>query len=177
MRRWKRGLFWRGALGSGVVMALLYLPIGRYTAIEQAELLAHGQLLNVIGRGAGKSKFSTDGCSGGISAVWSEVSVQFPELAAQFGRTLPWQACCVAHDRVYHEAGNAQSAQASFEARLEADNALRICVAQMGEGLSAIERDGYQALSQVMYGAVRAAGGPCSGLPWRWGYGYPDCGL
>jgi len=23
---------------------------------------------------------------------------------------------------------------------------------------------------------VRVAGGPCTGLDWRWGYGWPDCG-
>ena len=33
----------------------------------------------------------------------------------------------------------------------------------------------YETISEAMYQAVRAGGAPCSGLPWRWGYGWPQC--
>ena len=29
--------------------------------------------------------------------------------------------------------------------------------------------------SEAMFLAVRFGGGPCSGLPWRWGFGYLGC--
>jgi hypothetical protein len=33
----------------------------------------------------------------------------------------------------------------------------------------------YHAIGTAMFQAVRLGGGPCTGLPWRWGYGYPHC--
>ena len=33
----------------------------------------------------------------------------------------------------------------------------------------------YDAIAAAMFHSVRLGGGPCSGLPWRWGYGYPQC--
>ena len=33
----------------------------------------------------------------------------------------------------------------------------------------------YQVIADLMYRAVRIGGVPCSGLPWRWGYGWPSC--
>jgi hypothetical protein len=33
----------------------------------------------------------------------------------------------------------------------------------------------YQGIADLMYRAVRLGGIPCSGLPWRWGYGWPAC--
>jgi len=30
-------------------------------------------------------------------------------------------------------------------------------------------------VAQTMYLAVRVGGGPCTALPWRWGYGWPHC--
>ena len=29
--------------------------------------------------------------------------------------------------------------------------------------------------ADMMYRAVRIGGGPCTGLPWRWGNGWPGC--
>jgi hypothetical protein len=33
----------------------------------------------------------------------------------------------------------------------------------------------YESIGAAMYHAVRLGGRPCTGLPWRWGYGYPHC--
>jgi hypothetical protein len=33
----------------------------------------------------------------------------------------------------------------------------------------------YIAVADLMYRAVRVGGIPCTGLPWRWGYGWPEC--
>ena len=33
----------------------------------------------------------------------------------------------------------------------------------------------YRVIGDLMYRAVRIGGVPCSGLPWRWGYGWPEC--
>ena len=33
----------------------------------------------------------------------------------------------------------------------------------------------YKVIGDLMYRAVRIGGVPCSGLPWRWGYGWPEC--
>ena len=67
-----------------------------------------------------------------------------------------------------------------------ADQALQLCVAHSADnrigdlarlyGLTEDEvRSSYDAVAVAMYLAVRFGGGPCTGLSWRWGYGYPDC--
>jgi hypothetical protein len=33
----------------------------------------------------------------------------------------------------------------------------------------------YAAIAALMYRAVRVGGMLCTGLPWRWGYGWPEC--
>ncbi|MDE1461883.1 hypothetical protein [Spartinivicinus poritis] len=93
--------------------------------------------------------FTTDGCSGGMSTLWS-----------LFDQSPVWEYCCILHDKVYWQGGTAQQ-------RLKADNNLQQCVIQAG----------YPRLADLMYHAVRAGGGPCTGLPWRWGYGWPHCTL
>lgn len=130
--------------------------------------------------------FTTDGCSGGLSSVWTVVVDRFPGFASVHGNIPPWEACCIDHDRVYHSAGMTPDAQASFEARLLADEALKLCVVETGErrlaeiaGVYNVEetsvREAYRAISNALFIAVRFGGAPCSGLPWRWGYGFPDC--
>jgi len=110
----------------------------------------------------------------------------FPDFETAQGAQPPWEACCVAHDRLYHDASGARSAEDSFAKRLEADEALRQCVAEQGAAsvaelaarYAATEdqiRLAYRVIAEAMYSAVRFGGGPCSGLPWRWGYGYPHC--
>lgn len=130
--------------------------------------------------------FVTDGCSGGMSQSWAVVADLFPGFAAAQGDRPPWEECCIAHDRLYHDAGGARDAETSYAARLAADAALRACVVATGAGriapLASRYRVGedqirraYAAIADAMFNAVRFGGGPCTGLPWRWGYGYPGC--
>ena len=158
-----------------------------FDLIRLAELPAHRALMRAIGEENGRlSDFTTDGCSGGMSAGWALIADDFPELAPTEDGALPWNHCCVTHDRAYHAAGASTDADASFDARLDADKALRVCVESTGElrkaeaavrlGMTETQIAlGYQLLARNMYNAVRLGGGPCSGLPWRWGYGYPNC--
>ncbi|MBT8329819.1 MAG: hypothetical protein KJN87_08955 [Desulfofustis sp.] len=133
------------------------------------------------------SDFTTDGCSGGLSVGWQHLSQKIDFLKKVHGELPPWEPCCVSHDRLYHEAGEGDiSAEKSFEARRQADEELRGCVLDTGVsraselsseyGLS-VEEVGkvYEVIGDLMYRAVRIGGVPCSGLPWRWGYGWPDC--
>ena len=52
-------------------------------------------------------------------------------------------------------------------------------IAPVNETLDALERRlelrHHEAVASLMYRAVRLGGIPCSGLPWRWGYGWPEC--
>ncbi|WP_425092660.1 hypothetical protein [Tropicimonas sp. S265A] len=130
--------------------------------------------------------FTTDGCSGGLSSTWAVVADIFPGFADAHEGRPPWEACCVAHDRRYHDADGAGSPDASFDARLKADEELRSCVRAHGEtnlDKMAARYDAtpdqvelaYRTIADAMFNAVRFGGGPCTGLPWRWGYGYPQC--
>ncbi len=127
--------------------------------------------------------FESDGCSGGLSAGWERLVDQVPELAGRLGERPPWEACCVEHDRAYwHGPG-----ENGYTRRLAADRELRQCVITTAEanredwaarlGISPVQLDELMTgVAQAMYLAVRVAGGPCTGLDWRWGYGWPDCG-
>jgi len=131
--------------------------------------------------------FTTDGCSGGLSAGWEYLSARYPELAAAHGERPPWEDCCVAHDREYHAGGvSSVSASESFERRKAADLALESCVAATGAQRSTALQDEYGlsvaqvetlygAIAALMYRAVRLGGVPCTAHPWRWGYGWPEC--
>ncbi|MDU9005662.1 hypothetical protein [Sedimentitalea todarodis] len=153
------------------------------------ELPAHRALIARIGKdGTTLAPFETDGCSGGLSGVWRLVSSQLPDFAAVHKEAPPWEACCVIHDRAYHAIAGARTARASYDARLQADAALRSCVVDTGESRKAQVADHYEVavetveqaysvIAESMYLAVRFGGGPCSGLPWRWGYGWPDCSI
>jgi hypothetical protein len=35
----------------------------------------------------------------------------------------------------------------------------------------------FNVAGEMMYQAVRVGGKPCTFLPWRWGYGWPQCPL
>ncbi len=131
--------------------------------------------------------FTTDGCSGGLSIGWNHLAATVDHIKEIHGDSPPWEACCVTHDRAYHTAGPRQCTPAdSFRARKTADEQLRQCVIDTGVerapelsdayGLSPEEVTGiYSVIGSLMYRAVRLGGVPCSGLPWRWGYGWPDC--
>jgi hypothetical protein len=161
---------------------------GAMTALGRSlELPFHDGLVAVIGApDTTLAPFATDGCSGGLSATWGVVADLFPEFAAAHDGRPPWEDCCVEHDRVYHDADRATDAETSYDARLAADEALRRCVRSAGErrapdlaayyGVTETQVQlAYGAIGDAMFNAVRFGGAPCSGLPWRWGYGFPGC--
>jgi len=131
--------------------------------------------------------FSSDGCSGGLSVGWEYLSAKIPSLSTRHGVRPPWESCCVVHDRAYHTAGPRQaSAIESYQARKQADLALKVCVLETGvERAPALIAEYdisaedvafiYATIADLMYQAVRLGGLPCTGLPWRWGYGWPTC--
>ncbi|TVP84146.1 MAG: hypothetical protein EA347_11215 [Thioalkalivibrio sp.] len=153
------------------------------------EVAAHRRLVEVMDRaGHAPVPFTTDGCSGGLSMAWDLIADILPAFARTHQGRPPWEACCVTHDRVYHVAGGARAARESYRARFVADEALRECVLETGVrrtpylsetyGLSERQIAGaYGLIADAMFDAVRLGGGPCTGLPWRWGYGYPGCFL
>lgn len=152
------------------------------------EIGHHERLVKTRASGSTRlTPFKSDGCSGGQSAGWDLLARTFPEMAKRHGNLPPWQQCCVAHDRAYHAGGGRQvDAEASYTARLRADDQLRRCVVETGErrvpvlmadyGLSRDQVSAlYRSIADVMYKAVRLGGAPCTGLPWRWGFGWPQC--
>ncbi len=157
-------------------------------AVRDLELAQHDKLLKMqAAPGAVLAPFTTDGCSGGMSATWTMAAGIVAKMSKRHGAEPPWEACCVAHDRLYHAGAPAGAdAAASFDARLKADEALGQCVRQTGaERVTALSAEYgvseddvrllYDGLAEGMYGAVRLGGAPCTGLSWRWGYGWPQC--
>ncbi|QIE43283.1 hypothetical protein G5B39_14235 (plasmid) [Rhodobacteraceae bacterium SC52] len=118
--------------------------------------------------------FTTDGCSGGLSAGWALLSDVVPGFSQTYDAEPPWESCCVTHDRAYHAVEGAQDIEQSYAARLTADLALHTCVATTGAADDPTPLP-YDQLADAMFNAVRLGGGPCSGLPWRWGYGFAQC--
>jgi hypothetical protein len=137
--------------------------------------------------GAALAPFTSDGCSGGLSRGWAFISATLPVLARRHGDRPPWENCCVTHDRAYHTGGAGDAdAKASFAARRAADEELRLCVIRSGDDrLDALSTEYslsredvsrlYRVIADAMYRAVRLGGVPCSGMPWRWGFGWPHC--
>ena len=156
---------------------------------QTLELPAHRALITRRDRAdTSLSRFESDGCSGGLSEVWRLVADQSDGFADTFESAPPWENCCVVHDRAYHNGVNAPDPTASFAARLKADRGLEACVSKMGR----LQRDdlavvygitpdqvetAYATIGGAMFWAVRFGGGPCTGLTWRWGFGYPDCSV
>jgi len=128
--------------------------------------------------------FTTDGCSGGLSAGWQLLANSSQTFKNRYGEHPPWEACCVAHDRTYWRG----ETERGYHLRQQADAKLRACVIEEGKKQAPelapvfettpaeIEKKFNQA-AELMYISVRLGGGPCSGLPWRWGYGWPQCGF
>jgi hypothetical protein len=153
------------------------------------ELPAHRALIELRERpGTTPSRFESDGCSGGMSGAWRLVVDQFPGFARDYEAAPPWESCCVTHDRAYYDGAGAPDAGASFDARLQADRTLETCVIEMGTnrkeelaGVYGIRPDqvetAFATIGGAMFWAVRLGGGPCTGLPWRWGFGFPDCSV
>jgi hypothetical protein len=165
---------------------------GPLSAVEgpdaRIELGLHQRLITTRTKpGIVLAPFSTDGCSGGMSAGWALVTSTLPAIAQRHGDRPPWEKCCVAHDRNYHAgAASSISPESSFEMRRLADQELRLCVIAFGDArkdaLAAEYRVSpdevsrlYRIIAGAMYWAVRLGGAPCTGLSWRWGYGWPDC--
>lgn len=155
--------------------------------IEKLELWRHARLAETrLAEDVAMVPFTTDGCSGGMSSAWRAVAQVFPTFRDQQGDAPPWESCCVTHDEAYYLGGQDDTPLASFQARLEADEQLRVCVQAMarsdaealqeryGEPKETIEA-AFDFIADRMFDAVRIGGAPCSGLPWRWGYGWPQC--
>ncbi len=131
--------------------------------------------------------FISDGCSGGLSVGWNYIAGKIPKLEAIHGSLPPWESCCVNHDRVYHSGAiQGDTSIQSFNRRKEADSLLKACVIETGQtrstkllakyDVTSKELDTiYLTIAELMYKAVRLGGIPCSGLPWRWGFGWPTC--
>lgn len=149
------------------------------------ELAGH-QALSAVQQTHEPATFKTDGCSGGMSAAWRVAARLFPSFEDTHGDLPPWEGCCVTHDHAYHAGGQGRSSQQGYQDRQDADLELQNCVIEGAKGsldtladAYGLEPDdviiGYDLIGAAMYRAVRLGGAPCSGLPWRWGYGYPQC--
>ncbi|MFY9975748.1 MAG: hypothetical protein WAK53_15935 [Chromatiaceae bacterium] len=151
------------------------------------EIPAHRWLAEVRrAPGTTLAPFTTDGCSGGLSGLWTFIAERYPAFAAAHEGVPPWEGCCVTHDRAYHAGGADPDPEASYAARIAADEELRRCVTATASVRDDVLRERYglteaqvrllyRAIGAAMFHAVRLGGGPCTGLPWRWGYGYPHC--
>jgi hypothetical protein len=126
--------------------------------------------------------FTTDGCSGGMSEAWHFIAGTIPAFASRYGNKPPWESCCVEHDKAYWR-GETEN---GYEKRLAADKQLQQCVFDFGKQhaqeyaekydlqIATVEQN-FSIAADLMYHAVRVGGKPCSFLPWRWGYGWPQC--
>lgn len=152
-------------------------------ALRAAEMLQMKWLAEEQSRpGAQLSPFTTDGCSGGMSEAWYLLAHQIPSIKTTLGEKPPWEQCCVDHDRVYWIGVTKNG----YGIREQADHVLKNCVIKTGAEKSKqiskasgfkqeeIERL-FKIAAEMMYQAVRIGGKPCSLLPWRWGYGWPQC--
>lgn len=96
---------------------------------------------------------------------------------------LEWQLERGPQERLAEIKANPENRLAEFAS--DADLFLQACVRVTGKaraaelraeyGLTEAQVESlYASIATVMYRAVRVGGMPCSGLPWRWGYGWPD---
>lgn len=96
-------------------------------------------------------KLHSDGCSGGMSAIYSKLTF----LHKKHGKTLQWRQCCEIHDLAYYYGGSKQN-------KVLADEELKSCV-------SAVV--GNKFFGKIMQIAVKFGGGPYLPTSYRWGYG------
>jgi len=87
------------------------------------------------------SPFTSDGCSA------------FPDGTMK--QQALWLNCCVQHDLAYWKGG-------TYQERLQADQALEMCVASVGE----------PQIAHLMLTGVRVGGSPYFPTTYRWGYGW-----
>jgi hypothetical protein len=155
---------------------------------RQLEIGRHEQL--AAGRAHPDSvlaEYTTDGCSGGLSVGWEYLAGKIQRFHIMHGTRPAWETCCITHDRAYNNGGLREAtAIERFEARKESDLVLKACVLETGVkrtpelsaeyNVSAREVEILDtAIADLMYRAVRIGGMPCTGLPWRWGFGWPEC--
>jgi len=149
--------------------------------LREFEELRLRQLQTVQGDGE-LALFTTDGCSGNLSGNWKLLATNLPGFTDEFGDTPLWEDCCLAHDKEYWHG----KAVDGFRQRHEADQQLRQCVVDTGATLAPVlslkysvtdetVKQTFSVIADLMYQAVRLGGQPCSLLPWRWGYGWPNC--
>ncbi len=156
--------------------------------IKKFELNRHSKLLAQIAVPTSTlAPFTSDGCSGGLSVGWQYIAGKISTFESIHGERPPWEACCIRHDKVYHSgASQKDNSSISFTRRKEADMQLKTCVIETEKTRSGVlltEYDVtaeeletiYQTIGELMYRAVRIGGMPCTGLPWRWGFGWPTC--
>lgn len=99
-------------------------------------------LLTVAAQASELQPFESDGCS------------SFPD--GTFQQSELWLSCCTDHDYAYWQGG-------TYRDRMNADQALRSCVASVGEAEVAL----------IMLVGVRVGGTPFLPTRFRWGYGWP----
>lgn len=106
-------------------------------------LLCAGSLAGLVTSASADTlkPFSSDGCS-----AFPDGTLEHREL---------WLACCQQHDLAYWKGGTSRE-------RVRADEALRQCVAQVGE----------PAIAALMLAGVRVGGSPYWPTRFRWGYGW-----
>jgi len=93
------------------------------------------------------------GCSSQIKPFVSDGCSSFPD--GTFKQRDLWLQCCTAHDVAYWKGG-------TYNERLEADKALQMCVADVGE----------PKIAKLMLAGVRVGGSPLWPTSFRWGYGW-----
>jgi len=164
-------------------IATSYAEEGGGLSLEPVEKIAMERLAKIQEEAIyPEVAFSSDGCSGGLSAGWEALAENLPSFAKTLGEKPPWEECCVAHDRLYW-AGRTDD---GYRRRLLADGELRACVMSVGRSEApalssrydiSVERieEVFSIAAEAMFVAVRVGGVPCTGLPWRWGYAWPQC--
>ncbi|MBL4622198.1 MAG: hypothetical protein JKY89_07350 [Immundisolibacteraceae bacterium] len=174
------------------IQAVEFLPVDFLNLIEEP---LQQRLIRFQKDPGGLRPFSSDGCSGGLSTGWLMVSQVLSPINVDLNSSPSWQHCCVDHDQLYWKGGGEHG---SAE-RLNADQQLRACVLATGQQVLLKIEDTSDSKSgpavevqqqietqlqrlmpvvaELMYQAVRSGGLPCSGLSWRWGYGWPQCGV
>ncbi len=86
--------------------------------------------------------FTSDGCSSFPDGTYSQREL--------------WLGCCTEHDLAYWQGG-------TYDQRLQSDQQLQQCVAQVGQ----------ESIAKLMLAGVRVGGTPFLPTSFRWGYGWP----
>jgi len=171
---------------TGMLLLLLWASSGQAQFLEDIERQLEEKRLQRLlvekQKGYKIGPFKTDGCSGGQSDSWAYFADVFPLFVTHFGKRPPWEACCVAHDRLYWQG----ETEDGFKKRQQADLTLKQCVIAVGEDLApnlaaryGLNPDDvmrtFNITGELMYRAVRVGGKPCTPFSWRWGYGWLPC--